>query len=50
MLARWWQHNNHKVTLEKEYAAEHHLIWIKIITLKSQFPYYKIKNSLSNHS
>ena len=26
----------------------YNLIWVKTITLKSEFPYYKIKNLLSN--
>lgn len=49
-LAIWWQDsNNHKVTMEKEYALKYNLILIMIITWKSKFPYYKIKKLLSNH-
>lgn len=33
----------------EEYALKHNLIWIKIVILKSKFPYYKIKNLLCNH-
>lgn len=35
--------------MDKEYALKYNLIWVKIITLKSKFSYYKRKNWLCNY-